>query len=86
MLHIFIGYLYDTINFSPRYLRYLKKGVITDKTVLTITRPNFGRIVHPNSSGAHTLGPFECTGQAAVSGSSNGMPTSSKDLREERWI
>ena len=33
-----------------------------------------------SSSGAHTLGRLECTGQAAVSSSANGLPTSCTDL------
>ncbi|EFX61590.1 hypothetical protein DAPPUDRAFT_18957, partial [Daphnia pulex] len=37
-------------------------GVITDKTILPITRLNFGRTQLETSSGVHTLGRFECTG------------------------
>ncbi|XP_046448520.1 uncharacterized protein LOC124197226 isoform X1 [Daphnia pulex] len=51
-------------------------GVITDKNLLPITRLNFGRTVLENSSGMHTLGRFECTGQVAV----QGMPSSCQDL------
>jgi hypothetical protein len=51
-------------------------GVITDKSVLPITRLNFGRTQLESSSGVHTLGRFECTGQVAV----NGMPRSCGDL------
>lgn len=50
--------------------------MITDKNVLPITRLNFGRTVLENSSGMHTLGRFECTGQVAV----QGMPSSCQDL------
>ncbi|XP_046454475.1 uncharacterized protein LOC124202220 [Daphnia pulex] len=51
-------------------------GVITDKSILPITRLNFGRTQLDTSSGVHTLGRFECTGQVVV----NGMPTSCEDL------
>ncbi len=51
-------------------------GVITDKNFLPVTRLNFGRTILDSSSGIHTLGRFECTGQVAV----NGMPTSCEDL------
>ncbi len=51
-------------------------GVITDKTVLPITRLNFGRTQLESSSGVHTLGRLECTGQMAV----NGIPKSCQDL------
>ncbi|XP_046459861.1 neurexin-4-like isoform X2 [Daphnia pulex] len=51
-------------------------GTITDKNVLPITRLNFGRTQLETSSGVHTLGHFECTGQVAVSG----MPSSCADL------
>ena len=60
-------------------LKYIT-GIITDKTLLPVTSLNFGRIVHPSSSGVHTLGRFECTGQAAFSDSANGMPKSCADL------
>ena len=45
------------------------KGIITDKNILPITRLNFGRIVLPSSSGFHTLGRLDCSGQVGVSGS-----------------
>ena len=51
-------------------------GVISDKSFLPITRLNFGRTQLASSSGIHTLGRFECTGQVAVSG----MPKSCTDL------
>ena len=51
-------------------------GVISDKTFLPITRLNFGRTQLASSSGIHTLGRFECTGQVVVSG----MPKSCADL------
>ena len=58
-------------------MREPNKGIITDKTVLPITRLNFGFILPSRgSSSAHTLGRFECTGQVAV----NGMPKSCNDL------
>ena len=51
-------------------------GIINDKEILPITRLNFGRTQQSYSSGIHTLGRFECTGQVAVTG----MPTSCEDL------
>ncbi|EFX61896.1 hypothetical protein DAPPUDRAFT_120794, partial [Daphnia pulex] len=51
-------------------------GVITDKEILPITRLNFGRTQLETSSGVHTLGRFECTGQVTVTG----MPKSCEDL------
>ena len=51
-------------------------GNISDKTFLPITRLNFGRTQLASSSGIHTLGRFECTGQVVVSG----MPNSCADL------
>ena len=51
-------------------------GVITDKRHLPITRLNFGRTQFETSSGVHTLGRFECSGQVSVSG----VPTSCSDL------
>ncbi|EFX89078.1 hypothetical protein DAPPUDRAFT_310805 [Daphnia pulex] len=51
-------------------------GVITDKNILPITRLNFGRTQLESSSGVHTLGKFECSGQVAV----NGIPKSCEDL------
>ena len=51
-------------------------GVITDKSVLPITRLNFGRTILENSSGVYALGRFECTGQVVI----NGMPSSCEDL------
>ena len=56
------------------YVNYV--GVISDKSFLPITRLNFGRTQLASSSGIHTLGRFECTGQVAVSG----MPKSCADL------
>ena len=51
-------------------------GVISNKSVLPITRLNFGRTQLESSSGVHTLGPFECSGQIAVTG----IPNSCGDL------
>ena len=56
-----------TINFS---------GVITDKEILPIIRLNFGHTYVNSSSGVHTLGKFECTGQVAVTK----IPSSCEDL------
>ncbi len=56
------------------------KGIITDKNILPITRLNFGRTQLASSSGIHTLGRFECSGQVAISG----MPRSCLDLWD-RW-
>ncbi|KAI9561382.1 hypothetical protein GHT06_012339 [Daphnia sinensis] len=52
------------------------KGIITRKDILPITRLNFGRTQLESSSGVHTLGPFECSGQTAIAG----MPSSCEDL------
>ena len=54
----------------------IQSGVITDKSYLPVTRLNFGRTQLESSSGVHTLGRFECTGQVSVSG----MPKSCTDL------
>ncbi|KAK4004506.1 hypothetical protein OUZ56_006240 [Daphnia magna] len=51
-------------------------GVITSKDILPISRLNFGRTQLQSSSGVHTLGPFECSGQTAIAG----MPSSCEDL------
>ncbi|KAK4011391.1 hypothetical protein OUZ56_020505 [Daphnia magna] len=51
-------------------------GVVTNKEVLPITKLNFGRTQFETSSGVHTLGPFECTGQVVV----DRMPSSCEDL------
>lgn len=59
-----------------KFERIKYAGVITDKSVLPITRLNFGRTQLSSSSGVHTLGRFECTGQVTVSG----MATSCLDL------
>ena len=56
----------------------IKSGVITDKNVLPITRLNFGRTQLASSSGVHTLGRFQCSGQIVVTA----MPKSCEDL----WI
>jgi hypothetical protein len=57
-------------------IQYKNVGIINDKKILPITRLNFGRTQQSYSSGVHTLGRFECTGQVAVTG----MPTSCADL------
>lgn len=57
-------------------LQLVDSGIITDKDILPITRLNFGRTQLETSSGVHTLGRFECTGQVAITG----MPTSCEDL------
>ena len=59
-----------------KFERIKCSGVITDKSVLPVTRLNFGRTQLASSSGVHTLGRFECTGRVAV----GGMPTSCQDL------
>jgi hypothetical protein len=51
-------------------------GIISNKNLLPVTRLNFGRTQLESSSGVHTLGPFECSGQVAVTG----MPSSCEDL------
>jgi hypothetical protein len=71
---------FDFLENSPctrdRNFLFQNSGVITDKEFLPITRLNFGRTQLETSSGVHTLGRFECTGQVAV----NGMPKSCEDL------
>ena len=62
--------------FKAKSLLKIYSGVITDKSILPITRLNFGRTQLESSSGVHTLGRFECTGQVAV----NGLPKSCEDL------
>ncbi len=47
-------------------------GVVTKKASLPITQLNFGQ----TTTGVHTLGKFECSGDAIVTG----MPTSCEDL------
>ena len=54
-------------------------GIITDKNLLPITRLNFGRTLPAFSSGIHTLGRLECSGQIM---SVNGMPKSCRELRQ----
>ncbi|XP_046451016.1 uncharacterized protein LOC124199278 [Daphnia pulex] len=61
---------------SSAPVQLVDDGVIADKSVLPITRLNFGRTQLASSSGVHTLGRFECTGQVTVSG----MATSCLDL------
>ncbi|XP_046458291.1 uncharacterized protein LOC124205042 [Daphnia pulex] len=51
-------------------------GTISDKKLLPITRLNFGRTHFEISSGVHTLGRFQCSGQVTISG----MPKSCEDL------
>ena len=51
-------------------------GVISNKNLLPVTRLNFGRTQLVSSSGVHTLGRLECTGQVAVVG----IPKSCSDL------
>ena len=38
-------------------------GLVTDKTLLPVTRLNFGRILTPPASGQHTLGRMQCFGR-----------------------
>lgn len=51
-------------------------GVIRAKEILPVTRLNFGRAQLDTSSGVHTLGRFECSGQVSESG----MTSSCQDL------
>ena len=53
----------------------MSAGVITDKNLLPITGLNFGRTQLETSSGVHTLGSFECSGQGETA-----MPSSCEDL------
>lgn len=48
---------------------------MTEKTLLPVTRLNFGRIT-PGANGKHTLGKFECSGRTTLAG----MPTNCYDL------
>ncbi|XP_046638029.1 uncharacterized protein LOC124316246 isoform X2 [Daphnia pulicaria] len=57
-------------------LQLVDDGVITDKTVLPISRLNFGRTQLETSSGVHTLGRLVCTGLVTLTG----LPKSCKDL------
>ncbi|XP_046645806.1 uncharacterized protein LOC124336158 isoform X2 [Daphnia pulicaria] len=59
-------------SLSPAQL--FDSGVIRDKKLLPVTGLNFGRTQLKTSSGVHTLGSFECSGQGIV------MPTSCEDL------
>jgi hypothetical protein len=65
--------LSHTIHFC---FKHLTTGVITRKEILPISRLNFGRTQLDTSSGVHTLGRFECSGQVAVTG----MPRSCEDI------
>ncbi|XP_046461282.1 uncharacterized protein LOC124207727 isoform X1 [Daphnia pulex] len=51
-------------------------GIISNKNLLPVTSLNFGRTQLESSSGVHTLGPFECSGQVAITG----IPSSCEDL------
>ena len=48
---------------------------MTEKSLLPVTRLNFGRIA-PGASGRHTLGKFECSGRVTLAS----MPTICYDL------
>ena len=50
-------------------------GYVTEKTLLPVTRLNFGRIA-PGASSKHTLGKFECSGRVKLTT----KPTSCYDL------
>lgn len=65
------------IDNSIKFERFceINKGIITNKNQLPISQLNFGR-TEITSSGFHTLGRFECSGQVTVSG----VPTSCADL------
>ena len=72
---IFKKKLNKTFNHT-QYLYCTITGVIIDKIYLPITRLNFGKTQLVSSSGVHTLGRLECTGQVAVVG----IPKSCADL------
>ncbi|XP_046643658.1 uncharacterized protein LOC124328873 isoform X2 [Daphnia pulicaria] len=61
---------------SAAPLQLFDSGIITDKSVVPMTRLNFGRTQLNTSSGVHTLGKLECSGRVAVTG----MPKSCEDL------
>jgi len=48
---------------------------VTEKSLLPVTRLNFGRIA-PGASGKNTLGKFECSGRTTLTT----IPTNCKDL------
>ena len=54
-----------------------QQGYITNKSLLPITRVNFGRLLTALSSGHYRLGRLECTGFVAF----EGMPGSCEDLK-----
>jgi len=56
---------------------FVSIGSITDKTLLPITKLNFGRILTPPASGSHTLGRFQCFGRVFTSPQ---KPRSCQDL------
>ena len=49
---------------------------MTEKSLLPVTRLNFGRIAAGASSGRHTLGKFECSGRVTLTT----KPTTCYDL------
>jgi hypothetical protein len=61
-----MGIVFLKINQFIRLYRF--SGFITDKKLLPVTRLNFGRTHFEISSGVHTLGRFQCSGQVAISG------------------
>ena len=49
-----------------------------NKTLLPVTKLNFGRTLSPMSSGRHTLGKLECFGNLPF----QGFPSSCEDLKK----
>jgi hypothetical protein len=70
------SYFISFFNDLSMLIFFARAGVITDKEILPITRLNFGRTQLDTSSGVHTLGRFECSGQM----SETGMTSSCQDL------
>ena len=52
-------------------------GYITNRTLLPITKIHFGRTFSSMSSGRHTIGPLECSGNLPF----QGLPSSCEDLK-----
>jgi len=65
----------DTINLIIKLSAGAMIGYVTEKSLLPVTRLNFGRIA-PGASGRHTLGKFECSGRTTLTT----KPTNCHDL------
>ena len=65
----------DTINLIIKLSAGAIIGYVTEKSLLPVTRLNFGRIA-PGANGKHSLGKFECSGRTTLAS----MPTNCHDL------